>query len=148
VGALTRLNVIQNNALRAIFKMKREFGNEPLRMLAKEFKLVDPMRDLKKRYLSKCIDSSNPILTSLIEEYKTFANGRILNTKTPLCDVLNQLDHLTSPLSSPIRIQSNLQSQPEINEPNTNINGRNFNVIVAGSRVKETDFYSRFNLGH
>ena len=59
------------------FKMKREFGNEPLRLLAEELKLVDRMHDLKKRYLSKCIDSSNPILTNLIEDYKTFANGRI-----------------------------------------------------------------------
>ena len=131
-----------------LFKMKREFGNEPLRLLAKELKLVDRMRDLKKRYLRKCIDSSNPILTSLIEEYKAFSNGRILNTKTPLCDVLNQLDHLTSPLSSPIGTQVNRQSQPEINEPITNINDRNFNVIVAGSRIVETDFYSSFNLGH
>jgi hypothetical protein len=63
------LNAIQNNALRAIFKMKREFGNEPLRLLVKELKLVDRMRDLKKRYLSKCIDSSNPMLTNLIEEH-------------------------------------------------------------------------------
>jgi hypothetical protein len=49
-GALTRLNVIRNNAVRAIFKKKKEFGNEPLRLLAEVMKLEDRMRDLKKRY--------------------------------------------------------------------------------------------------
>ena len=62
-GAVTKLNTIQNNALRAIFKKKREFGNEPLRLLAKELTLIDRMRNLKKRYLLKCIESNNPIIT-------------------------------------------------------------------------------------
>ena len=57
-GALSKLNVIQNSALHAIFDKKKEFGNEPLRLLAKELKLEDRMRNLKKRYLSKCLYSS------------------------------------------------------------------------------------------
>ena len=39
----SKLNTIQNNGLRAIFKKKREFSNEPLRLLAKELKLIDRM---------------------------------------------------------------------------------------------------------
>ncbi len=76
------------NALRAIFDKKKEFGNEPLRLLAKELKLEDRLRNLKKRYLSKCLESKNPILVNLISEYNAYANGRTLEVKTPLCGVL------------------------------------------------------------
>jgi hypothetical protein len=131
-GALTRLNVIQNNALRAIFKKKKEFGNEPLRLLAEELKLEDRMRDLKKRYLAKCINFDNPIITNLIEEYNSYVNGRSIKIKTPLCGIQS------TPPISPIN-NSNSQTQP---------NRRAYNRIRAGSQVIETDFYSSFNLGH
>jgi hypothetical protein len=137
-GALTRLNVIQNHALRAIFKKKKEFGNEPLRLLSEEIKLEDRMRDLKKRYLAKCINFDNPVITNLIEEYNSYANGRSIKIKTPLCGILETLNQLTTPQIS------------TINSPNrqTQSNRLAYNHIRVGSQVIETDFYSRFNLGH
>jgi len=137
-GALTRLNVIQNNALRAIFKKKKEFGNEPLRLLAEELKLEDRMRDLKKRYLAKCINFDNPIITNLIEEYNSYANGRSIKTKTPLCGILTTLNQLSTP---PISSNNSPSRQ-------TQSNRLAYNHIRAGSQIIETDFYSSFNLGH
>ena len=136
-GAVTKLNTIQNNALRAIFKKKREFGNEPLRLLAKELTLVDRMRNLKKRYLAKCIESKNPIITKLINEYKAYANGRILPIKTPLCGILSNLSGLALPSSSsPIQSETIRQEQLQ------------YDYVLIGNQIIETDFYSSFNLGH
>jgi len=90
------------------------------------------MRDLKKRYLAKCINFDNPIITNLIEEYNSYANGRSIKIKTPLCGIQS------TPPISPLN-NSNSQTQP---------NRRAYNRIRAGSQVIETDFYSSFNLGH
>ena len=95
------------------------------------------MRNLKKRYLAKCIESKNPIITKLINEYKAYANGRILPIKTPLCGILSNLSELAlPPSSSPIQSDTIRQEQLQ------------YDHVLIGNQIIETDFYSSFNLGH
>ena len=109
-----------------------------LEQFSKELKLEDRMRNLKKRYLSKCIEFDNPIITNLINEYNSYANGRSIKIKTPLCGILATLNQLDT-LSTSANTSLNMRTQP---------NQLAYNRIRVGSQVLETDFYSSFNLGH
>ena len=124
-GALQKLNVIQNTALRSIYSKKREFGNEPLLTLANEQTLLNRFKELKKRYIKKTMEFDNPIICPLIEEYKNFANGRNLAIRTPLCDIINQLEVSDHSLSPDLSNQYQNQYQHRI----------------------ESDFYSSYNAG-
>ena len=65
------------------------------------------MRNLKKRYLAKCIESKNPIITKLI-------NGRLLPLKPPLYGILSNLSELAlPPSSSPTESDTIRQEQPQ-----------------------------------
>jgi hypothetical protein len=87
-----KIRVIQNNALRTIFKKKRQFGNDQLHALAKEASLDKRLLNLKRRFITKSIDSNNPIICPLIKEYNDFAGGRELKISTPLCNNINNND--------------------------------------------------------
>ena len=64
------LESIQNSALRAIFKKKREFGNKDLLKLAKIETIRKRMDKLNNTYIKKCVARKNPIITDLINSYK------------------------------------------------------------------------------
>ena len=90
-------------ALRSIYAKKREFGNEALLSLSNEITIQERMNELKKRYLQKVIEHKNPIITSLINEFKDYARGRVLRTKKPLCDVILEIENETAQNPNPIQ---------------------------------------------
>ena len=65
----TKLEAIQNYALRVIFRKPREFGNENLLELAKIDTISARSNAINNRFLEKAEIHGNPIITDLIEEY-------------------------------------------------------------------------------
>lgn len=66
----SELEAIQNNALRTIFKKKREFGNKNLLKIAGVETIRSRMNKLNNIYLQKCQLRKNPIICDLMECYK------------------------------------------------------------------------------
>ena len=64
------LEVIQNSALRAILKKKREDGNKNLLREANIESIRQRMNRLNCKYVEKSIKQGNPIVKDLIENYK------------------------------------------------------------------------------
>ena len=64
------LEVIQNSALRAIFKKKREFGNKNLLKLAKIESVKARMDKLNNEYLLKSLKNKNPLIMDMVQNYK------------------------------------------------------------------------------
>ena len=65
----TKLEAIQNYALRVIFRKTREFGNENLLKLAKIDTIGTRADTINKRFLEKAEIHGNPLITDLIEDY-------------------------------------------------------------------------------
>jgi hypothetical protein len=64
-----KLQVIQNNALRAILKKPKIID---LHTEAKLETLNEMSLKLRRRYVQKAIINNNPVILELIEEYKNF----------------------------------------------------------------------------
>ena len=79
------LQVIQNSAMRIIFKKKREFGNKALMELTGMEPLETRLENLKKEYIQRMINSDNPLINVLIEDYERFEGHSDLKPKTILC---------------------------------------------------------------
>ena len=119
------MRVIQNNALRSIYKKKRQFGNIQLHELAQEISIDTRLNDLKQRYIQKCIDHTNPVIVPLINEFKSYSNGRQITIRTPLC------------LTDEIETHNDEPSY----DPNSD------HIQLGDGQVIQTDFYSSFNMG-
>ena len=81
----TRMNTIQNNALRAVYRKKRQFGNENLHAIAGEITLEERLIESKQRFINKSIEFQNPVIVPLISDYNSYKGGRNIIIKTPLC---------------------------------------------------------------
>ena len=91
---LNTLQIIQNNALRIIFKkplITRTTINWLHVTWANLIRIEVRMINLRKRYIFKAIDNKNPLIVELIEDYLIFKGGRTLRKKTILCDVYDDL---------------------------------------------------------
>ena len=90
---LNTLQIIQNNALRIIFK-KPLITRTTINWLHDRANLIRievRMINLRKRYIFKAIDNKNPLILDLIEDYLIFKGGRTLRKNTLLCDVYDDL---------------------------------------------------------
>ena len=91
-AAKNKIEAIQNNALRRIYKKDRRFGNINLLKLATEAPITERMQSLHEKYMHNAIDTDNPIIQKLIVEYKNYKGGREISVVTPLCSVTNIID--------------------------------------------------------
>ena len=80
-----KLQVIQNTAIRSIFKQKFDTPTTTLHELSNIVTIKDRFHDLNERYLLRSMLNNNPITTSLVEEYLNYANGRNNVKETLLC---------------------------------------------------------------
>lgn len=85
------LDVIQNNALRIILRKPRKYSTTKLHKEAKIQKLEYRFKFLKEKYHEQADLNGNPLIKSIVEEYKNYIGGHVLKRKTILCNV----NHLT-----------------------------------------------------
>ena len=72
------LEVVQNNALRTIFKINRaeHFPIEELRRLANVSSIYERHTQLLQRYYGQAILTSNPLVLKMFDEYRTFKHRK------------------------------------------------------------------------
>ena len=95
------VNAIHYTALRAIYKKKKEFGNSNLLSLAQDITMDERLGNLKENYFKKAIKHKNPLIMQLIEEYKSFKNGRSISTPTVFCGS-KVIDEFFMPIEMPL----------------------------------------------
>ena len=83
-----KLEVIQNNAIRSIFKLPYLTHQETLLSVSHVECLKERFRTLSHKYLTNCIENKNPLILDLSEEFKQF-NSRPNSTNTPLSPFSN-----------------------------------------------------------
>jgi hypothetical protein len=90
---LNTLQIIQNNALRIIFKkpLITRTTIDWLHEKAKLIRIETRMINLRKRYIYKAVENKNPMILDLIYEYLNFKGGRNLSINTMLCDMYDDL---------------------------------------------------------
>jgi len=88
-----KLNVIQNNAIRAIFKQPQRSHQETLLDLANLPSISQRFQDLNNNYLTKCIQLENPLVMDLIQDFLTF-NNRGEGVSTPLSGYKQLIEQL------------------------------------------------------
>ena len=90
---LNTLQIIQNNALRIIFKkpLITRTTIDWLHEKAKLIRIETRMINLRKRYIYKAVENKNPMILELIYEYLNFKGGRNLSINTMLCDMYDDL---------------------------------------------------------
>jgi hypothetical protein len=81
---LNTLQIIQNNALRIIFKkpLITRTTIDWLHEKAKLIRIETRMINLRKRYIYKAVENKNPMILDLIYEYLNFKGGRNLHKCT------------------------------------------------------------------
>jgi hypothetical protein len=86
---MKKLQVIQNSAVRCIFKLPYDTESSHLHTIASAYNLPtvkERMFKLNQDYISRSINFSNPIIVQLIDEYQRgFGGGRNISKPTPLC---------------------------------------------------------------
>ena len=80
-----KLKVIQNTALRLIFKQKYNTPTATLHQISNIQTIEERFHDLNSKYLRRCVLMENPIITNLFEDYKHYKNGRNVEIMTTLC---------------------------------------------------------------
>jgi len=90
---LNTLQIIQNNALRIIFKklLITRTTIDWLHEKAKLIRIETRMTNLRKRCIFKAVENNNPMILDLIYEYLNFKGGRNLSINTMLCDMYDDL---------------------------------------------------------
>ena len=83
-----KLEVIQNNAIRSIFKLPYLTHQETLLSTSQIECLKDRFRTLNQKYLAKCIENKNPLILDLMDEFNQF-KSRPNSTNTPLSPFVN-----------------------------------------------------------
>ena len=94
INAKKKLEAIQNNALRRIYKKDRRFGNANLLELAEESTIEERMQTLHEKYMLSAIESENPLI-SLIHEYQNYKGGRTISVATPLFHASTTIDNIS-----------------------------------------------------
>ena len=69
------LQILQNEALRTIMKMKREEGNAKLHKTSGMPEIDNRLTILTQRYLERAIINNNPLITQLINEWSDPLNS-------------------------------------------------------------------------
>ena len=87
---INKLQIIQNNALRAILKKKRDTKIKVLHQLTNCITIKDRLKNLSSKYITSNILNENPIIVSTVEEFINFKQARKLNFKTLLCDYYSE----------------------------------------------------------
>ena len=80
-----KLQIVQNDALRLILKLKRENGNQELHTRSKIEYIEDRMKNLNKKYLNKAMGNENELIESLVTEYEEFYLWNRVKKDTILC---------------------------------------------------------------
>ena len=94
---LSRLQAIQNTAIRAIYKLPYDCPRSIL--CGYEAKLgisqiSDRLDDLNDRFLRNCLANSNDLLARLVNEYRRGFESRFLERITPLCPYYLTIDNI------------------------------------------------------
>jgi hypothetical protein len=94
---LSRLQAIQNTAIRAIFKLPYDCPRSILCGYEAELgisQISDRLDDLNERFLRNCLANSNALVARLLEEYKRGFEARYTNRVTPLCTYYLTLENI------------------------------------------------------
>jgi hypothetical protein len=84
---MNQLQVIQNNALRCIYKQTRECPVKTLHELANLETIKERMINMNQKYFERACATSNPLIEQLINEYENeFMNSNTSNKSTILCE--------------------------------------------------------------
>ena len=96
------LQVIQNTALRSMLRLPKGTFLGTLHRLAGVSKLADRLSLLSSRYLGNSIINSNPLVTTLYQEFLAFGNGRtrrkatLLDPHLAALELANIISHLAT----------------------------------------------------
>jgi hypothetical protein len=82
---ITRLQTVQNKALRIIFQNQTDKNIEDLRKQNNLEPIKERFNKLILNYFLKAIESNNPIILNSVKEFNDYANGRVLKYKTLNC---------------------------------------------------------------
>jgi hypothetical protein len=94
---LNKLQVIQNNAIRAIYGYpkdpisKRPINIEYLHSIDNVELLVERLDGLNQRYLTKALGYRNPLIIEAFEDFVNFSGGRVDQLNTLFCPYKNHL---------------------------------------------------------
>ena len=94
---LIKLQVLQNNAVRAIYNYpkdpisKRPINLEYLHSIDNLDMLVDRLDGLAERYLVKALENKNPLITESFKDYLNFCGGRGNHLNTLFCPFKDNL---------------------------------------------------------
>ena len=83
-----RIQVIQNKAIRTIYKLPYDCPNNVIAEYEQKIKinrLATRYAELANRYICNCIIYENPLIIILIREYLRGFTAREITIKTPLC---------------------------------------------------------------
>jgi len=83
-----KLEVIQNNAIRSIFKLPYLTNQETLLSISHIEGLKERFHNLNHKYLTNCIKTKNPLIMDLMDEFKQF-HPRPSSNNTPLSPFIN-----------------------------------------------------------
>ena len=95
---VAKLQVIQNSAMRAIFKLPRESPTETLLSVANAHgiePILSRLADLGKRHAITALLNENPIIQLLVKEYKSGFHLRKITRATPLCATAGAISFFT-----------------------------------------------------
>ena len=94
---MIKLQVLQNNAVRAIYNYpkdpisKRPINLEYLHSIDNLDMLVDRLDGLAERYLVKALENKNPLITESFKDYLNFCGGRGNHLNTLFCPFKDNL---------------------------------------------------------
>jgi len=101
---MTRLQAIQNKAIRSIFRKPYTFSGVPLAELATSLKLSQVkhrLDDLNERYVRNGIQYSNELLVSLVNEFwEGFGGQRFIDVATSRCGCRIIIENWKTPNST------------------------------------------------
>lgn len=78
---LNQLQIIQNNAIRIIFKQKIDTKICDLHKMANIKPITDRLDELRGRYVRGALCVNNPMIATLKDEYLSFKQGRLNDKK-------------------------------------------------------------------
>jgi hypothetical protein len=86
---MNTLQTIQNSALRIILRkpIMTKTRISELHVISNLEYIKERFYSLSQRYITKAIVNKNPMIAQVIEEYQRYKGGRVLNSKTLLCEL-------------------------------------------------------------
>ena len=90
----SKLQRIQNNAIRIIFNLPRYTGVSDLHEKAGLDLLKDRFIKLNRKFFGRAFSNKNPLILDAIKEYFNYYQGRIVKYTTPLCPFREKIKFL------------------------------------------------------